>query len=65
MIVEGITATGEAARGILREVYRATPAGAGLAAVEVLLDADGQQIPATVTEPFRTLPSAAAGGGGE
>jgi hypothetical protein len=65
MIVEGITATGEAARGILREVYRATPAGAGLAAVEVLLDADGQQIPATVTEPFRTLPSAAAGRGGE
>jgi hypothetical protein len=65
MVVEGITATGEAARGILREVYRATPAGAGLAAVEVLLDADGQQIPATVTEPFRTLPSAAAGRGGE
>jgi hypothetical protein len=62
MIVEGITASGEAARGILREVYRATPAGAGLAAVEVLLDSDGAQIPATVTEPFRTLPSSAGGG---
>jgi|GEM_PF-3063730 len=58
MIVEGITATGEAARGILREVYRATPAAAGLAAVEVLLDADGRQIPATITEPFRTFPAA-------
>ncbi|MBT4819475.1 MAG: hypothetical protein HON70_27450 [Lentisphaerae bacterium] len=62
MIVDGITATGEAARGILREVYRATPAGAGLAAVEVLLDSNGQQIPATVTEPFRTLPSTSGGG---
>ena len=65
MIVEGITVTGEAARGILREVYRATPAGAGLAAVEVLLDSNGRQIPATVTEPFRTLPSASGGGTGE
>ena len=64
LIVEGIAATGEAAKGILREVYKATPAGAGLAAVEVLLEAGGEQVPATVTEPFLTLPSSAGGGTG-
>lgn len=65
LIVEGIAATGEVARGVLKEVYRATPAGAGLAAVEVLLDAGGREVPATVTEPFRTLPSASGHGGAE
>mgnify|MGYP001246061491 CR=1 FL=1 len=64
LIVEGIAATGEAAKGILREVYKATPAGAGLAAVEVLLEAGGKQVPATVTEPFLTLPTSAGGGAG-
>jgi hypothetical protein len=65
MIVEGIAATGEAVRGILKEVYRATPAGAGLAAVEVLLESGGKEVPATVTEPFRTLPSTSGDGGGK
>lgn len=65
MIVEGVAATGEAVRGILREVHRATPVGAGLAAVEVLLESGGKQVPATVTEPFRTLPSTSGDGGGQ
>lgn len=65
MIVEGIAATGEAVRGVLKEVYRATPAGAGLAAVEVLLDSGGKEVPATVTEPFRTLPFTSGDGGGK
>jgi len=60
MLVEGITAAGETTRGILREVRAATPVGAGRAAVEVLLEDDaGQPVPATVTEPFRSLPRTA------
>lgn len=61
LLVEGVTAAGEVAKGVLREVYRATPVGAATAAVEALIEqSGGSKIPVTITEPFHTLPSAAA-----
>lgn len=60
MLVEGLTAAGTVATGILKEVYRATPAGAGLAAVEALIAVDGQDTPVTITAPYVTMPTADA-----
>jgi hypothetical protein len=62
LIVEGITATGAAVVGVLKEVYKATPIGAASAAVEVLLEANGKRTEATITEPFNTLPASASKG---
>ena len=56
LAVEIITATGDKAVGVLKEVYRGTPTGAALAAVEVLADVGGKDVKGTVIEPFGTTP---------
>ena len=61
LLVEGITAAGEVATGVLKEVYRATPVGAASAAVGVLLEkSTGEQVKASVVEPFQSLPESAS-----
>jgi len=60
LIVEGVTATGEQARGVLKEVLRATPAGVAAAAVDVVLQTvDGKRQEATITAPFVSVPASA------
>lgn len=60
LIVEGVTAGGQQITGILKEVIKATPAGAASAAVDVLIEAAGKTTPATITAPFVSLPTTAA-----
>lgn len=51
---EIINAVGERVSGVLKEVYRATPIGAGMAAVEVLIESeDGGEERGTMAEPLR------------
>jgi hypothetical protein len=52
MIVEILSATGDVVRGVLKEVSKATPMGAGLAAVEAIVTtADGTEVSGHVVEP--------------
>lgn len=66
LIVEGITAAGEVAKGVLKEVYSATPLGQAAAAVQVLLEKlDGSgTVAATITEAYTTLPASGCTGDG-
>ena len=51
-----IDATGRTVKGILKEVGKSTPIGAGLAAVEVLLDDGGTDVTGTIVERFAGMP---------
>ncbi len=56
LIVDCITAGGVAAKGVLESVGKATPYGLGQAIVDVVAKVGGVAVPATVVEPFLSLP---------